>query len=342
MDNQIFQSVIEITEQRDLDSLEYSLIATLAELCRIDSIYLYKLYDAFHSTGIEVAIHLEVNRDDKGENQFEWDNSTKQIEASSELLETIQSKALVTRVIEKHAHYWFPISINGDVVGVLAITSQESIESSLNMVSGFIKIYENYLYILNESERDKLTGLLNRKTFDGKLARLLEVQKTHQTTSTDERRLHQDNDSAWLVILDVDHFKAVNDEFGHVYGDEVLLHLSQLMKKFFRSSDLLFRFGGEEFVIVMEPVPAEMVSQTLETFRAKVEAYRFPLVGSLTVSIGYIAISQSDFPLTALDNADKALYYAKAHGRNCIHKYEDLVLAGALKGVHESGSVDLF
>lgn len=342
MDSQIFQSVIEMTEQRDLDSLEYSLIATLGELCPFSSITLYKLTTVDYADNIESAIHLEITDEDSSK-EFSWSSQVCLDENVTSLSECVNAKSMITHSRYDAAYeYWFPIKINGDVVSVLALVATCDISVSIPMVSGFIKIYENYLFILNESERDKLTGLLNRKTFDIKLARLLQTQKNGQLTSGDERRHYQTNDTAWLVIIDVDHFKSVNDIYGHVYGDEVLLQLSQIMKGFFRSTDLLFRFGGEEFVIILEPVPAEMAQHTLEAFRKKVESYSFPLVGSLTVSIGYIAITQTDFPLTALDNADKALYYAKEHGRNCIYRYEDLILSGEIHGAFESGSVDLF
>ena len=342
MDSQIFQSVIEMTEQRDLDSLEYSLIATLGELCPFSSITLYKLTTADYADDIESSIRLDIT-EDKSNKGFSWSSQVCLDKHVTSLSECVNSKSMVTHIAHDAEHeYWFPIKINGEVVSVLALVAICDISDSIPMVSGFIKIYENYLFILNESERDKLTGLLNRKTFDSKLARLLQTQKTCQLTVGDGRRHHQQDDTAWLVIIDVDHFKSVNDIYGHVYGDEVLLHLSQIMKGFFRSSDLLFRFGGEEFVIILEPVPAAMAHHTLDTFRKKVEGYSFPLVGSLTVSIGYISITESDFPLTALDNADKALYYAKEHGRNCIYRYEDLIASGEIHGALESGSVDLF
>ena len=342
MDSQIFQSVIEMTEQRDLDSLEYSLIATLGELCPFSSMTLYKLTTADYADDIESSIHLDITVEE-GSKRFAWRTHVRIDSHVEALSECVHAKAMTTHITDETGYeYWFPIKINGDVVSVLGLVAICDIAESLPMVSGFIKIYENYLFILNESERDKLTGLLNRKTFDSKLARLLQTQKNYQLSEGDERRNYHPEDTAWLVIIDVDHFKSVNDIYGHVYGDEVLLHLSQIMKGFFRSTDLLFRFGGEEFVIILEPVPTEMAQHTLEAFRKKVEGYSFPLVGSLTVSIGYISITQSDFPLTALDNADKALYYAKEHGRNCIYRYEDLIASGEIHGALESGSVDLF
>ena len=144
------------------------------------------------------------------------------------------------------------------------------------------------------------------------------------------------------MILDIDFFKRVNDEYGHVAGDEVLLRLSQKMKQDFRYTDLLFRFGGEEFVIILEPIPSAMAQATLERFRKNIAEYQFPLVGATTVSIGYAKITENDFPATILGYADKALYFGKEHGRNCVYNYEALIESGELGESSTEGTVDLF
>lgn len=143
-------------------------------------------------------------------------------------------------------------------------------------------------------------------------------------------------------MLDIDHFKAVNDTFGHLYGDEVILLISQRMKECFRNSDLLFRFGGEEFVVVLEPVPAEQAYTILNNFSKKISDHSFPQVGTVTISIGYAMIRERDYPPTILDLADKALYYAKEHSRNCVYNYESLVADGDIQDQKKSGTIDLF
>jgi diguanylate cyclase (GGDEF)-like protein len=346
MDDRIFKSVIEITEQKDLDSLESSLIATLAELCELSEISIIRIFDHDYRHRVEESIRLDIIRDSHGKRDYQWNTQGDFIKPDESLIKCIETKQKSADSFSgKFLCYQFPIIAAKEVIGVLRLCGSSISNDSLLLIEGFVKIYENYLFILNESERDKLTGLLNRRTFDKKLARLLQMQREAggKVEAQQARRALHKGATAWLVIIDVDHFKAVNDKFGHVYGDEVLLHLSRLMKSFFRSSDLLFRFGGEEFVLVLEPIPKKMADTKLNAFRHAVSEYQFPLVGNLTISAGYIAISEADYPLTALDNADKALYHAKSNGRDQIACYEDLVLGGVLKEVEkEVGEVDLF
>jgi len=153
------------------------------------------------------------------------------------------------------------------------------------------------------------------------------------------RRPASPDQPRWLAVLDVDFFKRVNDRFGHPCGDEVLVLLARLMRASFRESDRLFRCGGEEFVAILEPTEAQYVGGILERFRAAVEAYAFPLVGRVTVSIGYTRVAPRDNGLTAFGRADEALYAAKRQGRNQVVCYEDLASA-ALGPANARGAAD--
>lgn len=207
---------------------------------------------------------------------------------------------------------------------------------------GFAAIYRNFLTILHEAERDTLTGLKNRKTFDEKIGRIITQSRTLAQLVPEERRQHGEGEHHWLGMLDIDHFKRVNDTFGHVFGDEVLLLFSALMRKIFRSDDLLFRFGGEEFVVVLAPTTAAHARQTFERFRATVEGFSFPQVGQITVSIGFVAITSGDIASAVIGQADEALYWGKRNGRNQIRRYEDLLRDGHLSPHTEEGGMELF
>jgi len=218
------------------------------------------------------------------------------------------------------------------------------------LIKAITRIYGNFIHLLVESERDKLTGLFNRCTFEVRLKRLLVKQaelitdqKADDQKVVVERRAESHGQQAWLVMLDIDHFKKVNDDFGHVYGDEVLLIFSQVMRDVFRKKDLQFRFGGEEFVVILEPIPLEHAKSALERFRLSIEQYEFPQVGHISVSIGFAKITQQDYPLEVLNFADKALYYAKENGRNQVHNYHELVQQGRINHVeHAVGDIELF
>lgn len=251
---------------------------------------------------------------------------------------------------QPHNRLLIPLHYSSKVVALLELmldrqtASPGKLQSELRLL---VEIYENLFALLTESERDSLTGLFNRRTFDVRLNKMLRAQKkkkqhVFQQLKDGDKRQTSISADAWLAVVDVDFFKRVNDEHGHVVGDEVLLRLAQKMQNSFRSSDLLFRFGGEEFVVVLEPVSFAMVELALERFRASVATHAFPLVGKITISIGFARISENDFPTTILDHADKALYFAKDQGRNRVYNYESLLATGRLKPLHEEGSVDLF
>ena len=127
-----------------------------------------------------------------------------------------------------------------------------------------------------------------------------------------------------------------------MYGDEVLLLFADLMRKIFRSTDLLFRHGGEEFVVVLVPAAESDSFRIFERFRQNVELFEFPQVGQVTVSIGMVKIDAQDNPSTLLEYADQALYYAKEHGRNQVCNYNELIKAGILKVRHTKNDIELF
>jgi len=348
MDNLIIQSIIEITRQRDLDALEYSLVVSLAEIVPVTAISIFKSQDENIIDNIEEIVRLSVLTDGDGEKIFKWSDEPREITIDEHLEQCLKT---LTPVMHKTrsgtSRLLIPVSCENITVGALSLDSSEDISSYKDILENIITIYENYLIILNDSERDKLTGLFNRRTFDRKLDRLLQSQinKKEQYMSAGklrERRHIELDACAWLVVLDFDNFKYVNDTYGHVYGDEVLLIFSQKMKKYFRNSDLLFRFGGDEFVIILEPVPFEMASHALEQFCKSIADHDFPLIGKITTSVGYAKITEKDYPPKILDLADKALYYAKENGRNCICNYETLLKEGKLSNPKQDGSIDLF
>jgi diguanylate cyclase (GGDEF)-like protein len=195
-----------------------------------------------------------------------------------------------------------------------------------------LRIYQNYLALIDENAHDKLTGLLNRKTFDDRFISILQAarQLKDPVRSLERRQGNVSFISYWLAVIDIDHFKRINDTYGHLYGDEVLLLMANLMRSSFRRKDLLFRYGGEEFVIVLKTASFDETSTVLERFRKTMENYCFPQVGQVTVSIGFTEICDSEIPTMIIERADRALYYVKENGRNQIRNYEQLITLSAL------------
>jgi diguanylate cyclase (GGDEF)-like protein len=211
----------------------------------------------------------------------------------------------------------------------------------VRLACSILRIFRNFQALLDYSERDTLTGLLNRKTFDESFLRLVggapapPAPPSLSATSPhgDSRRiaLHaRGHGSAWLGVIDIDHFKRVNDGHGHLIGDEVLLLLSRLMRSTFRFLDHLFRFGGEEFVVLMRCGSEADAASAFERLRTNVSDYAFPRVGRITVSVGFTSLRPEDTPSAAFERADKAVYWAKQNGRDQVAHHADLVARGLL------------
>lgn len=200
-----------------------------------------------------------------------------------------------------------------------------------NCVHELLGIYAEHVSLLDYAELDTLTKLHNRKTFDENFDRFIgmveqAVQRREELVTDSEPA----DRHCWLAVADIDKFKRINDNFGHLFGDEVLIRVADLMKKSFRGSDKLFRFGGEEFIVLLRFVTAENADMVLDRFRAAVESHEFPQVGQVTCSLGYVQINPLLTPAEILGRADEALYFCKENGRNQIQHYDNLVAQGLI------------
>lgn len=225
----------------------------------------------------------------------------------------------------------FPIETQLATGSVLEVESDRPLSASVETtIQSILLIYQNLQGLLDYGEKDSLTDLLNRKSFDGAFLRAALEQDQLADCDGPDRRLKHSGASFWLAVIDIDHFKRVNDQFGHLIGDEVLLLMAGLMRTNFRFHDQIYRFGGEEFVVLMRCADHADAAAVVERYRQKVQASPFPQVGAITVSIGFDALRSDDTPGSAFDRADKAVYYAKAHGRNQMCSYAELVQSGEL------------
>ena len=237
----------------------------------------------------------------------------------------------------------FPVATDSDAVGVLEIHTAVALdEVAQRLIRSVLRIYCNFQALLDYSERDTLTGLLNRKTFDHSFLKATAESRMPVTTGSDDRRNVQPLGVYWIGVIDIDHFKRVNDNFGHLIGDEVLLLLARLMRSGFRIHDRLYRFGGEEFVVLMRCESEACATLAFERFRVSMERYPFPQVGQITVSIGFTEVTPGDTPSAAFERADKAVYHAKGHGRNQVCSHAGLVASGELTDASKVGDVELF
>ena len=240
--------------------------------------------------------------------------------------------------VQDGQHYLIcSLGIRDDQRKAIVVRQPEWDEADLRIAQGMLKIYANYARVLFDSERDTLTGLYTRKKLEQKLSEMLAARMGAHNRERDQ------STGDYLAVLDIDHFKRINDNFGHLIGDEVLITFAGLVRNALRDADWVFRYGGEEFVVLIKGVLPEVIGTILERIRTRVQDHLFPQVGQVTVSIGYTPIVDQALPPYVFEEADKALYYAKEHGRNQVCNYSALVSSGALaQEERASGSIDLF
>jgi len=192
------------------------------------------------------------------------------------------------------------------------LTLFASIPSILFIALGVLLLISARLLEENRelATRDSLTHIFNRRTFSDLAVReLARAQRNNHETS--------------LLMLDIDHFKVVNDTFGHPAGDQALIHLVKIMKETVRMQDLYGRWGGEEFVILLAETDSEEARQIAERLRQRIADSTLVINNQtikMTVSIGIATVTGSNSPRLEcmLEQADKAMYDAKHAGRNCV------------------------
>jgi len=348
----ILDKVASLTTIRDIDIFESSFIKTLADMLNVNDISLYK-FNSFNEPHSLIRYALEEGYI---ENDQQVDESTEisidnidipdEIKAARDWIDST-GKVYTAKQDGKFVIV-SPIFGLNNIVAYLSVKLDHELSDSEHLIiSSLLRISQNFHSLLEENQKDKLTGLLNRKTFDDNIAKIQNILNSGFQEAPylgDEKRHNSDHGEYWLGMIDIDLFKRINDTFGHVYGDEVLLMLSQVMKKTFRPNDLLFRFGGEEFIAIVRVENKQEAEQAFERFRLAIEAFRFPQVGQVTVSLGATLIAEQHAVASDIvGRADDALYYAKENGRNRLFFYEDLVSEGVFtEKVDNGGEIELF
>lgn len=191
------------------------------------------------------------------------------------------------------------------------ISGSESMKAKMHTIKSEVNQLKHQLEIsYREAHTDPLTGVANRRAFDKFI-----VEKISQTI--------EEKTSLSCLILDIDFFKRVNDEFGHLVGDSVLRYLAKTLKNMTKGEDLVSRFGGEEFIVVLPHTECRDAYALAQKIRSRIEQAKFNIrdkekLLKFTVSIG-VATMQKGEPIdNFLERADKALYMAKSTGRNRV------------------------
>lgn len=181
--------------------------------------------------------------------------------------------------------------------------------------SAYTRLSIRNLEIQHLAETDKLTGLYNRQKFDFELSQLIAKDDVFKTPHC-------------LLICDIDHFKNINDTYGHLVGDNVLTEFAKILKKRMRNDALIARWGGEEFTIILSNTSLNDGAKQADDLRKYIAENTITNI-AFTISIGLATIQKDDTVLKLLERADTALYRAKNNGRNnvCVSDKDSTVIA---------------
>lgn len=214
--------------------------------------------------------------------------------------------------VHPHGHIIVPLKVAEVVVGLLNLYIQPDTEVNdetvrlLSAIASQMGIAINNARLFEETKRsslhDALTGLANRRFMEIEFTKRLETAKRYREALS-------------IIMLDIDHFKNYNDSHGHQEGDGLLIKLADILLRQVRMTDYVFRYGGEEFLVILPKMNLDMAHEAAERLRRAVEAEG----GGLTISLGVVSLNESfQEKDTLIGAADKALYRAKANGRNRV------------------------
>lgn len=236
--------------------------------------------------------------------------------------------------------------------GLVMILQDPGMSAEASASHRVLDIFRNVGELLDHAQRDELTGLLNRKTFDDNMHRVIARSLASSGNNSEDRRSSPFGPGSeqpeppvhhHIAMVDIDHFKSINDQFGHLVGDEVILAVANRLRECIRDTDLIYRFGGEEFVIILTGVDRKGATSALERLRQTLSTTPFPRADRVTISYGMAEVQPGVQAHQLLDRADSALYFSKQNGRNQGHYYEDLVARGKVAAVtDQTGDVELF
>ena len=248
--SEVVDHLAELTGFRDRDVLDVTLVSAFRDLLRPDSVTIYRTVGDAGNCRWLTRARLRAHESTPSADSIWADlEELPALDALPSHQHSLQQQRAVLVESAAGAVSLFPLSGDGEAGGVLEICTPSALTPAQSrMVSSILRIYRNFEGLLDYSERDTLTGLLNRKTFDGSFLRVAAQGADSIQQPEGERTDQRENcepATAWLGVVDIDHFKRVNDNHGHLIGDEVLLLVAGLMRASFRFQDQLYRFGGD-------------------------------------------------------------------------------------------------
>ena len=232
-------------------------------------------------------------------------------------------------VVKLDEHTAPGLELGGHPQHALVVPIQRS-----GQLMGAMELYLNAWRELNEDQADLLNGVASQAAIAIRHAQLFQAQEENALTDEltklpnrralaqrflqEMQRARRHRNAIAFMMIDLDHFKRVNDTYGHLNGDAVLAELAQILKGSARESDVCARYGGEEFALILHETTESGARILAERIRSKVAAATFPGGLRLTISVGVAATDDATLFTQLMDRADQALYMAKQGGRNQV------------------------
>lgn len=281
------------------------------------------------STIMESARDAIIMIDDKGNVTF-WNPAAERLFGYSR--EEVMGKELHRLMIQderlyevyKEAFKRFQLSGKRSAVGKtieLKAKHKDGHEINVELSLSAVKIKDVWHavgIVRDISERKKFEELLYRQSITDPLTNIYNRRFFMQMLEQEMERTRRYGKSFSVIMFDLDHFKSVNDRFGHAAGDMVLKSVADMIKGRIRKTDYFARWGGEEFIILLPETSVEDAAGLAEELREQLSSMTLPEVGRVTASFGVAGYRTSDTIDTILMRADSMLYEAKAAGRNCV------------------------
>jgi diguanylate cyclase (GGDEF)-like protein/PAS domain S-box-containing protein len=193
---------------------------------------------------------------------------------------------------------------------VIVRNKKEEVTHFVGYLSDITELKEKEFMLQKLARTDQLTQIKNRVYLDEHL-------------TTQYYRFQRNEEPCSVILLDIDFFKSVNDDYSHLVGDKILIQFAQLLKSSIREGDIVGRWGGEEFLIILPHTNIEQAAILAEKLRKKIDKTLFDTVGHKTASFGVACFTQGVTIEKLIDNADSALYEAKESGRNNVKVYKE-------------------
>lgn len=324
----LLAAIVDMTAQRDLDALAFAVVRTVHVAQPDLTVCVYSLQGELGNLSARVVACSDPDR---------VGVYLTHLDEQPLLRQCIDRQEITEGQIEGRQKRVYPVIEAAQVIGLVSCEAENGTQCACEALETLVKVYANQHGLLDHQQRDGLTGLFNRAALDRWLKKALATGEAPGRRALDEGSL------GCLAIIDIDHFKRVNDSLGHLYGDEVLLALADLMRESFRFNDILFRYGGEEFVVVLTDTDLAAALRVLERFRARVAGHDFKRIEQVTLTIGVVEIAARAQPDVLIDQADKSLYYGKKNGRNQVNAHAHLRDAQKLgEEIGEQRSIELF